>query len=380
MADVPLGAFLSGGIDSSTVVALMQAQSTRPVKTFSIGFDEEGYNEAEYAKAVAQHLGTDHTELYVSSAEAMGVIPLLGKMYDEPFADSSQIPTFLVSQMAKEHVTVSLSGDAGDELFCGYNRYLLADTWKKIEHVPFGARKFSGHLIKKLSPATWDGIFQQAGKVKKFPSNMGEKLGKLANRLEKVDGVNELYYSLVSEIDYPEQIVIGATEPNTWLIQKGMNSSFQDAKQHMMFMDSMTYLPDDILVKVDRAAMANSLETRVPFLDHRVVELAWNLPMTMKIREGKTKWILRQVLYQYVPQQLIERPKAGFGIPLGDWLCGPLREWVESLLDEQRLHREGFFNANFVRELWRAHLTGKRNHQSLLWSILMFQLWLEEVS
>ena len=380
MADVPLGAFLSGGIDSSTVVALMQAQSTRPVKTFSIGFDEEGYNEAEYAKAVAQHLGTDHTELYVSSAEAMGVIPLLGKMYDEPFADSSQIPTFLVSQMAKEHVTVSLSGDAGDELFCGYNRYLLADTWKKIEHVPFGARKFSGHLIKKLSPATWDGIFQQAGKVKKFPSNMGEKLGKLANRLEKVDGVNELYYSLVSEIDYPEQIVIGATEPKTWLTQKGMHSSFKDAKQHMMFMDSMTYLPDDILVKVDRAAMANSLETRVPFLDHRVVELAWNLPMAMKIREGETKWILRQVLYQYVPQQLIERPKAGFGIPLGDWLRGPLREWVESLLDEHRLHREGFFNADFVHELWHAHLTGRRNNQLLLWNILMFQSWLEEAS
>jgi len=380
MADVPLGAFLSGGIDSSTVVALMQAQSTRPVKTFSIGFDEEGYSEAEYAKAVAQHLGTDHTELYVSSAEAMGVIPLLSKMYDEPFADSSQIPTFFVSQMAKEHVTVSLSGDAGDELFCGYNRYLLSDTWKKIEHVPFRARKFSGHLIKKLPPAVWDGIFQQEGKVKKFPSNMGEKLGKLANCLEKVDGVNELYYSLVSEIDYPEQIVIGATEPKTWLTQKGINSSFKDAKQHMMFMDSMTYLPDDILVKVDRAAMANSLETRVPFLDHRVVELAWNLPMTMKIRDGKTKWILRQVLYQYVPQQLIERPKAGFGIPLGDWLCGPLREWVESLLDEQRLHRDGFFNADFVRELWRAHLTGKRNHQSLLWSILMFQLWLEEAS
>jgi asparagine synthase (glutamine-hydrolysing) len=358
----------------------MQAQSIRPVRTFSIGFDEAGYNEAVYAKAVAQHLGTDHTELYVSSAESMEVIPLLGKMYDEPFADSSQIPTFLVSQMAKQHVTVSLSGDAGDELFCGYNRYLLSDIWKKIEHVPFGARKFAGHSVKKLSPATWDGIFQQAGKIKKFPSNMGEKLGKLANRLEKVDGVNELYYSLVSEIDYPEKIVIGATEPKTWLTQKGMHSSFKDAKQHMMFMDSMTYLPDDILVKVDRAAMANSLETRVPFLDHRVVELAWNLPMTMKIREGKTKWILRQVLYQYVPQQLIERPKAGFGIPLGDWLCGPLREWVESLLDEQRLHREGFFNTDFVRELWRSHLTGKRNHQLLLWNILMFQVWLKEMN
>ena len=380
MADVPLGAFLSGGVDSSAVVALMQAQSMRPVKTFSIGFDEADYNEAEYAKLVAQHLGTDHTELYMSSSEAMAVIPLLGKMYDEPFADSSQIPTFLVSKMAKQHVTVSLSGDAGDELFCGYNRYLLADTWQKIESLPFGVRKLTGHLIKTLGPTTWDGIFQQVGKIKKFPSNMGEKLEKLANRLEKVDGVNELYYSLVSEIDCPGQVVIGATEPRTWLTQVGMKSLFKDPRQHMMFMDAMTYLPDDILVKVDRAAMANSLETRVPFLDHRVVELAWRLPMAMKMREGKSKWILRQVLYQYVPQRLIERPKAGFGIPLGDWLRGPLREWAESLLDKQRLQREGYFNVNFVRELWHAHLTGKRNHQSLLWSILMFQTWLAEAS
>ena len=379
MADVPLGAFLSGGVDSSAVVALMQSQSMRPVKTFSIGFDEVGYNEAEYAKAIAQYLGTEHTELYVSSAEAMGVIPLLGKMYDEPFADSSQIPTFLVSQMAKQHVTVSLSGDGGDELFCGYNRYLLADAWQKIENLPFEARRSVGYLMKKLSPAAWDAIFKQVGKIKKFPSNMGDKIEKLANRLEKVNGVNELYYSLVSEIDYPGKIVIGATEPITWLTEVGMKSSFQDAKQHMMFMDTMTYLPDDILVKVDRAAMANSLETRVPFLDHRVVELAWRLPMAMKVRGGESKWILRQVLYQYVPKQLIERPKAGFGIPLGDWLCGSLRDWAENLLDEQRLRREGYFNANFVRELWRTHLMGRRNHQSLLWSILMFQEWLEDM-
>jgi asparagine synthase (glutamine-hydrolysing) len=380
MADVPLGAFLSGGVDSSAIVALMQSQSMCPVKTFSVGFDDVGYNEAEYAKAVAQYLGTEHTELYLSSTEAMDVIPLLGKIYDEPFADSSQIPTFLVSQMAKHHVTVSLSGDAGDELFGGYNRYLLADTWKKIERVPFPARKSAGHLIKKLSPSTWDAIFQQIGKVKKLPCNMGDKLEKLANRLEKVDGINELYYSLVSDIDCPEKVVIGASEPKDWLTQIGMNLTFRDAKQHMMFMDTMTYLPDDILVKVDRAAMANSLETRVPFLDHRVVELAWQLPMALKVREGETKWILRQVLYKHVPKELIERPKAGFGVPLGDWLRGPLREWVESLLDEQRLRREGFFNIHFVRELWCAHLTGKRNHQSLLWSILMFQIWLAEAS
>jgi asparagine synthase (glutamine-hydrolysing) len=378
MADVPLGAFLSGGVDSSTVVALMQAQSSRPVKTFSIGFDEAGYNEAEYAKAVAQHLGTEHTELYVSAEESIKVIPKLGSMYDEPFADSSQIPTFLVSQMAKQYVTVSLSGDAGDELFCGYNRYLLADKWQQFERVPFGLRKLAGSAIHSISPAIWNGIFQQVGKLKQLPSNMGEKLGKLANRLETVDGVNELYYSLVSEIDDPASIVLGATEPKTWLTQVGMPLSIADAKQQMMLMDAMTYLPDDILVKVDRAAMANSLETRVPFLDHRVVEFAARLPMTMKIREGKTKWILRQVLYQYVPQQLIERPKAGFGIPLGDWLRGPLRDWVESLLDEQRLAREGYFKVSFIRELWQSHLSGQRNNQSLLWSVLMFQLWLAE--
>ena len=378
MADVPLGAFLSGGVDSSVVVALMQSQSSQPVKTFSIGFDEAGYNEANYAKAVAQHLGTDHTELYVSSAEAMKIIPLLGKMYDEPFADSSQIPTFLVSKMAKQQVTVSLSGDGGDELFGGYNRYLLVDKWKKIECVPFALRKLIGHLIKTLSPESWDAIFQQVSKLKTLPSNIGEKLEKLANRLEKIDGSQNLYYSLVSEIDYPEQIVLRSLEPKTWLTNSGMKVSANDVKQEMMFLDTMTYLPDDILVKVDRAAMANSLETRVPLLDHRVVELASQLPMNMKIRNGETKWLLRQVLYQYVPKELIERPKAGFGIPLAQWLRGPLKDWAESLLDEKRLVQEGYFNVHFIRNLWDAHLSGKRNHQSLLWSVLMFQAWLEE--
>jgi asparagine synthase (glutamine-hydrolysing) len=378
MADVPLGAFLSGGVDSSAVVALMQTQSSRPVKTFSIGFNEAGYNEAGYAKAVAKHLGTDHTELYVSAAEAMGVIPLLGKMYDEPFADSSQIPTFLVSQMARQHVTVSLSGDGGDELFGGYNRYLLADKWQKIERVPFFLRKMTGHLIETLSPSAWDAVFNQLTLIKTFPSNMGAKLQKLAKRLEKVDGTQALYYSLVSEIDFPEQIVLGAKEPQTWLTQVGVKTLFQDPRQQMMFLDAMTYLPDDILVKVDRAAMANSLETRVPFLDHRVVELASRLPMNMKIRDGETKWLLRQVLYQYVPKELIERSKAGFGIPLAEWLRGPLKGWVESLIDEKRLAKEGYFNVQYVRDLWNAHLSGRCNHQSLLWSLLMFQAWLAE--
>lgn len=378
MADVPLGAFLSGGVDSSTVVALMQSQSSRPVKTFSIGFDEAGYNEADYAKAVAKHLGTDHTELYVTAAEAMDVIPLLGKMYDEPFADSSQIPTFLVSKMAKEQVTVSLSGDAGDELFGGYNRYILADKWQKIERVPFALRQMTGHLIEALSPSAWDAIFQQLTKIKTFPSNMGEKLQRLAKRLEKVNGSQNLYYSLVSEIDSPENIVLGAKEPRTWLTQLGMRMPFQDPKQQMMFLDAMTYLPDDILVKVDRAAMANSLETRVPFLDHRVVEFASRLPMKMKIRDDETKWLLRQVLYQYVPKELIVRPKVGFSIPLGEWLRGPLKDWVECSLDEKRLYAEGYFDVSYVRNLWGAHLSRKHNCHTLLWNILMFQSWLAE--
>lgn len=380
MADVPLGAFLSGGVDSSLVVALMQVQSAQPVKSFSIGFDEAGYNEAEYAKAVAKHLGTDHTELYVSSNESMNVIPLLGEMYDEPFADSSQIPTFLVSQIAKQHVSVSLSGDAGDELFCGYNRYQIADKWKQIEYLPFAIRKKAGDLIKVLSPGDWDAIFNHAGKIIKFPNNMGEKLEKLATRLQTVDSNTDLYYSLVSEINEPSHVVIGAIEPATWLTNIGMSRISNDAKEQMMFMDAMTYLPDDILVKVDRAAMANSLETRVPFLDHRLVELAWRMPMSMKMRDGQTKWLLRKVLYQYVPKELIERPKAGFAVPLGQWLRGPLKDWVESLLNPARLGQEGYFNVYYVRELWQAHLSGKRNHQSLLWSILMFQAWLAESS
>ena len=370
MADVPLGAFLSGGVDSSTVVALMQAQSVRPVKTFSIGFDEQGYNEAGYARAVAQHLGTDHTELYVSSAEAMQVIPMLGQMYDEPFADSSQIPTFLVAQMARQHVKVSLSGDGGDELFCGYNSSALADNWGKISKVPFGIRKVAGRLF--------DAVIKSSNNIAPLPVNISEKIGSLAARLEKVDSLGELIYSLSSVIDDPEYVVIGVKEPQTWLTEVGVNLPFDNDKLQMMFIAAMTYLPDDILVKVDRAAMANSLETRVPLLDHRVVELAWSLPMSMKIREGKRKWILRQVLYQYIPKHLIERPKAGFGIPLGDWLRGPLREWVEGLLDEGRLRREGFFNVQYIRAKWQSHLAGKRNNQTFLWSILMFQVWLEE--
>lgn len=381
MADVPLGAFLSGGVDSSTVVALMQAQSSRPVKTFTIGFNEEGYNEAEHAKAVARHLGTDHTELYVTPEQAMAVIPRLPTLYDEPFSDSSQIPTFLVSQLAKQHVTVSLSGDAGDELFCGYNRYqMTAKLWRKLAVVPLPLRKLAANGLTSVSPESWNGL---AGAVKgllphstRF-ANTGDKLHKGAGVLAS-KSVDALYLGLVSHWHDPAAVVFGGAEPSTLLTGNAPSLPGLDEVQRMMALDMLTYLPDDILVKVDRAAMGVSLETRVPFLDHRVVEFAWSLPQSMKLRDGQTKWALRQVLFRHVPQALIERPKMGFGVPIGDWLRGPLRDWAESLLDESRLRNEGFFNPMPIRQKWAEHLSGQRNWQYHLWDVLMFQAWLEE--
>ena len=376
-ADVPLGAFLSGGVDSSTVVAVMQALSMRPIKTFSIGFTEAGYNEADYAKAVARHLGTEHTELYMSSVDALKVIPLLGEMYDEPFADSSQIPTFLVSKLARNHVTVALSGDGGDELFGGYNRAYIMSNWGSIEKIPFWARRLTGCLVRSVTQNTLDIYTRKVRDPNPKMVNIGDRLAKFGSRLETLKSLNDLIHSLASVIDCPADVVIGAVEPVTWLKSIGANLDFNTPEIQMMLIAAKTYLPDDILVKVDRAAMANSLETRVPLLDHRLVELASRMPMSLKIRDGKTKWILRQVLFQYVPQHLIERAKVGFSIPLADWLRGSLREWASELLDEHRLRREGFFDAEFVHALWVAHLAGKHNNQSILWNILMFQAWLE---
>jgi len=373
MADVPLGAFLSGGIDSSTVVALMQAQSSRPVRTFSIGFHEEGYNEAEHAKAVAKHLGTEHTEMYVTPEQALAVIPKLPALYSEPFADSSQIPTFLVSQLARQHVTVSLSGDAGDELFCGYRRYqMTAALWGKISRIPRPLRQLAGRLVTSIPPRIWDrgGIF--------FPvSRVGDKLHKGAVLLGSRT-VAELYRGMVSHWDDPASLVLGATEPATVLSSSATELEGLNDVERMMVLDMLSYLPDDILVKVDRAAMGVSLETRVPFLDHRVVEFAWSLPLDYKLRDGVTKWPLRQVLYRHVPRELIERPKMGFGVPIDHWLRGPLRDWAESLLSESRLRAEGFFKPGPIRQKWAEHLSGRRNWQHHLWGVLMFQAWLEE--
>ncbi|MFS2015437.1 asparagine synthase (glutamine-hydrolyzing) [Massilia sp. CT11-108] len=381
LADVPLGAFLSGGIDSSTVVALMQSQSSRPIKTFSIGFHEDGYNEAVHAKAVAAHLGTDHTELYVTAQEAMDVIPRLPTLYDEPFSDSSQIPTFLVSQLARKEVTVALSGDAGDELFCGYTRYQDgAKLWRNISSLPMPLRKLAAGSLTMISEENWNKAALTFGGI--LPRSvrnvhLGEKLHKGAMVLAS-ESFDTLYRGLVSHWRDPASVVIGGDMPPTVLNGLAPKLDGLDNVQRMMALDLMTYLPDDILVKVDRAAMGVSLETRVPFLDHRVVEFAWRVPQSMKLRDGQSKWLLRQVLYRHVPKALIERPKMGFGVPIGDWLRGPLQDWAESLISEHRLRIEGFFHPESIRRKWDEHRTGRRNWQYYLWDVLMFQAWLEK--
>jgi asparagine synthase (glutamine-hydrolysing) len=379
VADVPLGAFLSGGIDSSTIVALMQAQSSRPIKTFSIGFTEQQYNEAEYAKAVAAHLGTEHTELYVTPTDALNVIPKLPQLYDEPFADSSQIPTFLLSEMTRQHVTVSLSGDAGDELFGGYSRYFLgSDIWQKISWIPVGMRQFYAKLLVSVSPKRWDSIVDKIGEVVPQLDKVqaGRKIHKIAGALGSKQPL-EMYRELLSSWKDPAELVLNSTEPETIVTHPPEWLDRLDFAEQMMYLDAMSYLPDDILVKVDRAAMAVSLESRVPFLDRRVIEFAWQLPLSMKLRDDRGKWLLRQVLDQYVPSSLIDRPKMGFGVPLDGWLRLELRDWAESLLDAQRLEREGFFNVRAVRQQWTEHQSGEFDRSASLWNILMFQAWLE---
>ena len=381
IADVPLGAFLSGGVDSSTIVALMQQISRAPVRTFSIGFREDGYDEAVYARQVAQHLGTNHTELYVSPEAARDVIPLLPRIYCEPFADSSQIPTFLVSQLARQQVTVALSGDAGDELFAGYTRYLLSNQfWSKLSLLPAPVRGTLSDGIGRLSAQTWTRLLQPARLLWKN-SVSGSAIGDRMVRGGEVLAArnhHELYKLLVSHWTEPGRVVRDAHEPSTMLAEAEHSPIAGDFIHEMMALDLMTYLPDDILVKVDRAAMANSLETRVPLLDHRVVEFAWRLPLAYKLRTGQSKWALRQVLYKYVPRELIERPKMGFGVPIDSWLRGPLRAWAEELLDEARLRREGFFEPAQIRKKWSEHVTGQRNWHYHLWDILVFQAWLED--
>jgi asparagine synthase (glutamine-hydrolysing) len=378
ISDVPLGAFLSGGIDSSTIVALMQAHSSQRVRTFSIGFEDAGYDESRHAGAVAAHLGTEHTGLTLRAADALALVPRMPATYDEPFADPSQLPTLLVAQLARRHVTVALSGDAGDEVFGGYNRYFLgARLWRHLQRMPRFLRRGLAGSLRAVSPAVWD---RSAGRVQALlPAHYrmrtpGDKLHKIAGALEARDG-DELYARLVSQW-WDEPLVTGVA-PGAMASNSLLVSPRLGLLQRMMLTDTVTYLPDDILVKVDRAAMAVSLETRVPLLDHRVFEFAWRLPMRMKVRDGQGKWLLRQLLHRYVPAQLVERPKMGFAVPLDPWLRGPLRAWAEELLSEHRLRAEGFLDAAVVGRRWREHLSGRRNWQYQLWNVLMFQAWLE---
>ncbi len=381
-ADVPLGAFLSGGVDSSTIVALMQAQSTRPVQTFSIGFHEAAYNEAHHAKAVAEHLGTNHTELYVSPAEAMEVIPRLPTLYDEPFADSSQIPTYLVSELTRRHVKVALSGDAGDELFAGYNQYRWGlRFWNYAAGIPWSIRKLLAKTVTGISPQSWEAVLRRAAPL--LPSRLrqrdvGHKLHILA-AMFAAECPEAMYRTIVSHWHAPASLVIGASEPQTVLTDRGQWTDLSDVMQRMMYVDMRMYLPDDILVKVDRASMAVGLEARVPFLDHRLVEFAWRLPIAMKFHEGHGKWILRRVLDRYVPATLLDRPKMGFGVPIDGWLRAPLKEWAESLLDEKRLRDQGFLNPDAIRQKWNEHLSGEFNWKGQIWVVLMFQAWLDHM-
>jgi asparagine synthase (glutamine-hydrolysing) len=374
-ADVPLGAFLSGGIDSSTVVALMQAQSSRPVKTFSIGFHEGDYNEAKHAAAVARHLGTEHTDLYVTPQEALAVVPLLPEIWDEPFGDSSQVPTYLLSKLTRRHVTVALSGDGGDELFGGYYRYLLGERlWRWMKPLPRSLRRALAAGVRQVpvvSLTAINNLLPSRYRVLQLP----DRLPKVAQVLDATDPEG-LYGRLVSYWSQPDRVVIGADEPQTLLIDASLPPEMPSFLDRMMYLDQLTYLPDDILTKVDRASMAVSLEARVPFLDHRLVEFAWRVPLKAKVRNGQGKWVLRQVLYRYVPPELVERVKQGFGLPIEHWLRSPLRDWAAMLLDERRLREEGFFDPAPIRRLWDEHVSGKRRWHYQLWGILMFEAWL----
>lgn len=378
VSDVPVGAFLSGGVDSTTIVALMQKNSNRRVQTFTIGFKDPQFDESTYAAEVARYIGTDHVSLEISPQDALSVIADIPRVYDEPFADASQLPTMLVSRLAARTVKVALSGDGADELFGGYSRYLVANrVWNHLQRIPMPMRSGVSRIMQSISPGQWEGLQRMGGTfwgALKRQSQLGDKALKFGNIIP-ARNESDLYGRITALWGSEENPVLGVDShcyPDLPLGDWALC-------ERMMRADTLAYLPDDILVKVDRAAMAVSLETRAPFLDHRVVEFAQRLPLDLKIKQGKTKWILRQILYKHVPSQLVDRPKMGFGVPIGNWLRGPLRDWAEHLLDERRLREEGYLSPYMVRACWKEHLSGQRNFQYRLWAVLMFQSWLESV-
>jgi len=383
ISDVPIGSFLSGGIDSSLITSLMQSNSSKPIQTFTIGFEESSFDESEHAEKVANHLGTDHFELFVTSNQAKDLIPKLPLIYDEPFADSSQIPTFFVCASAAQKVKVCLSGDGGDEVFGGYNRYFWGPRlWNNFSWMPFIFRSFIGKSVGMVPQSSWsklENFLSMIPSSKSNFSNIGNKAKKLSKALENSNNINDIYISLISELDSSEDIVLNVNDNKIDqfgdpLVDRNISKDFA---LEMMFRDTVSYLPDDILCKVDRAAMANSLETRVPFLDHRVVEYAWNLPIEMKIKNNTGKWGLRKILSKYVPTEITDRPKTGFAVPIGEWLRGPLKEWAEDLINEEKLIRQGYINHKKVRNIWEMHQSRSYDYTSQIWSILMFQCWLE---
>lgn len=380
VADVPLGAFLSGGLDSSTIVALMQAASSRPVRTFSVGFEAGDYNEAPHAARVARHLGTDHTEITLTPDDARGLVPSLPDFFDEPLADPSQLPTYLICREARRELTVAVSGDGGDEVFGGYNRYAFgARLIGPASRMPAAARRLVSAGISAVRPDGWDRLFQRVGPV--LPSSLrhrlpGEKLHKVGALL-RADSPAGMYRSLLSAWQDPRALVLTGDEPSGAVERVFSNGAPLGLVDRMMLADQLTYLPDDLLAKVDRVSMAVSLEVRVPLLDHRVVEFAWRLPARFKIRDGQTKWLLRQVLHRYVPATLVDRPKMGFSVPIDRWLQGPLRGWAEDLLAPERLRRAGILAPGPVRRAWERFKEGRTARGQGLWAILMFQAWHE---
>ncbi len=376
VADVPLGAFLSGGIDSSAVVALMQQHSHQPIRTFTIGFHEQSYNEAPYAKQVAHHLGTDHTEFYIGADEAAAVIPRLANIFDEPFADSSGIPTLLVSQLTKRHVTVSLSGDGGDELFAGYPRYqFCSNLWKRFSRLPRWSRALASGLLTCLPPRAWDNTIGLVVSNLQQERINGHRLHRLA-RVLCADTFDEFYHGIISQWHSEYNITI---QPQCRKLKRPNQNEERDASilNRMRRFDIEQYLSDDLLTKVDRASMSVSLESRAPFLDHKIAEFAWSLPERALIRGGEGKWILRQLLYRYVPRILVERPKSGFAIPVTRWLRTELRDWAEHLLNEQTIRAQGYLDPYPIRRMWQEHCSGQFDRQSYLWNVLMLQAWLQ---